>query len=145
MTAAEKNACTPLLKPGVEHDDNGTNANPSSPLNLSSILKKKRKAREEAADEAKSKYVDCRFILSSAAIVEQLWSKADLILGNKCRSMTAPILVEAILFLSENRHLWDDVLVLEAIRKAKRDLKQQTLDRLNEEDNEDDEEDDIHQ
>ena len=50
-------------------------------------------------------YVNCDFILGSTACVERLWSIAKEILHGP-RNRTSPIMVEALLFLRENRRLW---------------------------------------
>lgn len=107
-------------------------------MNLKALVNDQKKEREAAADAAKSKYVDPRFVLSSAAVVERLWSKAESLLANKRRGSTAPIVLEAILFLKENRHLWNDRLVLSAVRKAKEDMKQRTLERIQQDEDEED-------
>ena len=63
--------------------------------------------------EFNHKYGNLDFILGSAAVVERLWSIADkLIDGN--RNSTSPFLMEALLFLRENRSYWDLHLVCEA-------------------------------
>ena len=60
---------------------------------------KQAEAREKQKADAmvgKSKYVDCRFILGSAAKVKTLWSVADQVLTNKCCDGMLPLLFEQI-------------------------------------------------
>lgn len=57
-------------------------------------------------------------VIGSAAEVERLWSEARWILTDN-RSKTAPILVEAILFLRYHRGLWDENSVMEARHAVK--------------------------
>lgn len=63
------------------------------------------------------RYIDCDFILGSAAHVERLWSIAKYILTCQ-RSVMTPQVFEAILFLRENECVWDLQFVAEAIGKA---------------------------
>jgi hypothetical protein len=58
-------------------------------------------------------YIDCQFILGSAAEVERCWSEARYILPNQ-RAGMAPEFFEAIMMLRYNRELWDKRLVAEA-------------------------------
>ena len=59
------------------------------------------------------KYGNLDFILGSAAVVERLWSIADKLIDGD-RNNTSPLLMEALLFLRENRSYWDLPLVCEA-------------------------------
>ena len=62
-------------------------------------------------------YGNCNFILGSATVVERLWSIADRIIdGNQAR--TSPSLMEAMLFLRENRKFWDIDVIQEAFHKT---------------------------
>ena len=54
-----------------------------------------------------SKYVDCHFILGSAAIAEILWREQDHLLDNKQRRSMTLRTVDAIFFLKKNDDLWD--------------------------------------
>jgi hypothetical protein len=78
----------------------------------------KRKAQEMAG---KSKYMDCLFIMGSAACVETLWSEADALM-DKRRQALSPINFEMILFLKKNKDLWGLDEVIQANRNSlKRD------------------------
>ena len=69
--------------------------------------------------EAPAKYIDCNFILATAVGVERLWSLAKNVLTDGRRNM-APLMVQVILFLKENRELWNDELVFQSIAKVKK-------------------------
>ena len=62
-------------------------------------------------DDADYKNLD--FISGSSAVVERLWSIANTIIDGDHNS-TSPLLMEAFLFLCENRSYWDIQLVKEA-------------------------------
>ena len=70
----------------------------------------KKKVREQ---HGKSQYIDCSFIMGSAACVERLWSEADAIVSKR-RNGLSPITLEMILFLKKNKDLWDLSDVVEA-------------------------------
>lgn len=73
---------------------------------------------EDNIRERDSEYINCDFLLGSAAIVECLWSKLDALIPQR-RSGMSPIMVEAILYLKENRDLWSIEDVKEALRRVK--------------------------
>lgn len=80
------------------------------------LADKKRKAKEVSGE---SDYIDCSFILgSTAATCEALWSKADDLLRKRRQGMS-PRTLEMILFLKENRDLWDIKDVVEADRRRR--------------------------
>ena len=125
MTAREKQACRCLLRDGIvddsdesEEDDDG-----DSGMNFVHAFKKDNKRKRDES-EAVSKYIDCRFILGSAAIVESLWSEQDNLLANKRRKGMTPRMVEAILFLKKNADLWG----IKDINQANEDRKQEKWD-----------------
>ena len=60
------------------------------------------------------------FAFAWAAAMERLWSIANYVTNTQRRGMT-PQPFEAVLFLSENRQLWDDSTVVEAINAIKTD------------------------
>ena len=66
-------------------------------------------------------YGNADFILSSAAVVERLWSLADKILDG-ARNNTTPIVVEALLFLRCNRSFWDEETIVQAYKAAQKTL-----------------------
>ena len=66
------------------------------------------------------KYMDCRFVLGSVAIVERLWSLAKALLPHY-RKNCSPMLTEAFLFLKVNRAYWDIGLVCDAMAKTRSD------------------------
>ena len=73
-----------------------------------------------------SRYIDCSFVLSSSALVERLWSKADAILDQRRRALS-PLIVETLLFLKENRHYWNQAHVAEALTAVKKNGRSERL------------------
>ena len=78
-------------------------------------IQEKRKAKEI---EGQSKYINCDFIMGSAAIVEQLWSKGGCVYTSRRFGMS-PMVFEMIMFLKENADLWkiDNVVIADERRK----------------------------
>ena len=74
-----------------------------------------KKLRAQPRDE----YIDCSFILATAVGVERLWSLAKNVLTDRRRGM-ATLMVQVILFLKENRELWNDEMVFQSIAKVKK-------------------------
>jgi len=74
-----------------------------SERNLRTALKKRKAEKPET-------YIDCDFILATAVDVERLWSLAKNLLADKRRRMTT-VMIQVILFLKENRNLWNDSMV----------------------------------
>lgn len=79
------------------------------------IPKTKRKHHSET-----DKYMNCAFILGSAAEVERLWSVAGHILSNNRKSMT-PLLFDCLTFLKIDSTYWDVSLGSEAIKISRSD------------------------
>jgi hypothetical protein len=71
------------------------------------FLRKFEKAKRQKTKESsgQSDYINCNFIIGSAAVVESLWSMYDA-LNSKRRCGMSPITVEMILFLKKNKDLW---------------------------------------
>ena len=61
------------------------------------------------------KYINCDFILGSAAEIERVWSTAGLIMTSR-RKGTSPLTLEALLFLEYNKDYWWDCPIL--VQKA---------------------------
>lgn len=80
-------------------------------------LAKRLKTEEQ---DPSNEYINCDFILGSAAEVERLWSIAGKVFP-KDRANMHPIQVEALLFLRINKRFWDKREVVEAIRQAKQE------------------------
>ena len=70
----------------------------------------------------KDGYVDCGFILASAAEIERVFSCAELIL-RKNRSKMSVDMFEVLLMLKVNSHLWGATEINEAMRQVKQALK----------------------
>ena len=69
-----------------------------------------------------SKYLKCTQFLSSAAVYEQLWSKADAMLPKR-RKLQPPLMTEELLMLKENCQLWGIAEVRGALRRVKKNEK----------------------
>ena len=65
-----------------------------------------------------SGYMNCDFILGSAAEVERLWSIATNVLTDE-RKKTSPLMLEAVLFLRVNSRLWDVQTVKQALHMSR--------------------------
>jgi len=123
MTSFEKVACCCLLKPEAAAAAAVAHLHPGRPATAASLfkqqkLKEKRRARDEAVDASKSDYINCDFVLCSAIIDEQLWSKADCVLAKHHSSSAHPSEGHS-LFEERNSHLWDKALIWQAISMAK--------------------------
>ena len=123
MTNREKQACKCLLREGVLDDSDESGEDSDDDMNFVLALKKDNK-RKLCDSEAVSKYIDCGFIMGSAAIVESLWSEQDNLLANKRRRGMTPRMVEAILFLKKNADLWG----MKDVNRANEDRKKEKRD-----------------
>ena len=77
------------------------------------------RAVKKRKSEAPTQYIDCNFILATAVDVERLWSLAKNVLTDKRRGM-ATMMVQVILFLKENRDLWDCNTVYKSIANVQK-------------------------
>ena len=89
----------------VEESDNNRNVR-----NLRTALKKRKAEQPET-------YIDCDFILATAVDVERLWSLAKNLLTDKRRGM-ATVMIQVILFLKENKNLWNYSMVYQSINNC---------------------------
>lgn len=96
----------------------GTNVQPEESLSVKERVAKRLKSDRETDDD--NLYINCDFILGSAAEVERLWSIAKNVLTDG-RSCLHPIQFEALMFLRMNREWWDKKDVAAAIRRAHKD------------------------
>ena len=87
-------------------------------FDMGAILDEAVQDLEDHIRERDSEFINCDFLLGSAAVVECLWSKLDALIPQR-RSGMSPIMVEAILYLKENRELWSIEDVKEALRRVK--------------------------
>ena len=78
-------------------------------------------------------YGNVDFVLSSAAVVERLWSLADEIVDG-ARNNTTPIVVEALLFLRYNRSFWDEETVAQAHKAVQKSLSKKVTTFIDEDD-----------
>lgn len=103
MTQAEKAACKRFkINATVESESES-----DSVSDHECFLKQyeKTKKRKERIFLEHSDYINCNFVMGSAAVVETLWSVFDAF-NTKRRRGTSPITNEMILFLKENKDLW---------------------------------------
>ncbi len=114
LTEPEKLAVARLRSSPVVivHGDEELAGEDNSRGSLGRALKKRRAAPP-------AEYINCSFILATAIDVERLWSLAKNVLTDKRRGM-ATRMVQAILFLKENRDLWTEAMVYDSILAVKR-------------------------
>ena len=115
MTADEIEACRAFLKLEFVIEEDSSNSDNETNIKQMMANRKKRKASEITGI---SKYIESDFVMGSAAVVEQLWSKADCIY-TKRRAGLSPLVFEMIMFLKENRDLWNLFDVAEADNRRK--------------------------
>lgn len=115
MTTAEKNACKCLLKEGAGDEEESDEESDNDCMERAF---KRMKRQELARAVGESKYINCDFILGSAAVVESLWSEQDALMSKRRQGMT-PLTNECILFLKKNRDLWR----IEDVNQANEDRK----------------------
>lgn len=118
MTIEEKNACKILLKHCESMSDDEVESEDEDleeDITRAIEIQEKRKAKEI---EGQSKYINCDFVMGSAAIVEQLWSKGGCVYTSRRLGMS-PMVFEMIMFLKENADLWkiNDVVIADERRK----------------------------
>ena len=78
--------------------------------NLRTALKKRKTEEPET-------YIDCDFILGTAVDVERLLSLAKNLLTDKRRGMVT-VMIQVILFLKENRYLWNDSILSPLVQSS---------------------------
>jgi hypothetical protein len=137
LTNHEKDSCKGLLKKnhlnwaGIEdnqdEDDDLSSeeelqTQDSATFSLKSIFIQATKKAQAEERKGESEYIDCSFIGASAGIVERLWSKFDALIDQR-RSGMSPVMIEAILYLKENRDLWDISDVKTALKKLRENEK----------------------
>ena len=91
---------------------------PGSPGLIGKIRDEEKKRKAEEAGSLLSKHVNRKFVLSSAACIECVWSIAKYILCQQRHKMT-PTMFECLLCLKVNRSFWNEAMVLQAYRNAK--------------------------
>ena len=118
LTPEEEEACTRLLKNGGT-DEEILETPSDSPVKMSDRIKRMRSTALQGSNESRtSPYHDLSFLYASAAEVERLWSKALYIFVQQRRKMH-PRMLETLLYLKENRRLWDKAMVMEAMATLK--------------------------
>ena len=117
LTADEEEACSKLLKPEEDQAPITAVQTTGSPVKMRDRIKRMKMDAEKRAEQS-SPYHDLSFLFASAAEVERLWSKALYIFVQQRRKMH-PQLLEALLFLKENRRFWDKAMVMEAMNTLK--------------------------
>ena len=145
LTVCEKSACKIILKknhPQWQEESNVTLLKGNESTNdddkevtlaslcqavpkygMDDVLNRKLKEEEEEEERnAESEYVNCNHILASAAVCEILWSKKDAMVPQR-RAGLSPSMVDALLFLKENREFWGIREVAEGLRMVKHNEK----------------------
>jgi len=110
LSLIEKNAVATLLKPSL-----ATVVVEEETQENSFLQRYAKKAKTSCTDD---EYINCDFILGSAAEVERLWSTCKYILCEN-RMRLSPQLFEALVFLKVNSRLWDAQMVSEATYSAR--------------------------
>ena len=109
MTVGEKEACKSLL---VNDDGNSSGSDQEEEIDYEERLRQRKQQRENPLG-----YMNCDFILGSAAEVERLWSIATNVLTDERKKMS-PLMLEAVLFLRVNSRLWDVQTVKQALHMS---------------------------
>ena len=125
LTTEETAAVEPLLADHVnalveeasdeDDEDDGPASQAESQESFMESFNKRQKVEKQGANKG---YVNCDFILGSAAEIERVWSTAELIL-RKARFRMTPILFEALIYLKYNSRYWNKHLVKQAIKEVK--------------------------
>lgn len=103
----EKEACKTLR---VLNTSDGAQAQIVSALDRIS-------AKKRRCENISSRYINCNFVIESAASVERLWS----IIVNILSDNRTPLLLESIVFLKINKSYWDLSLIREALNISRND------------------------
>ena len=72
----------------------------------------------EAHDLGKIAYICCYFIGAFAAIIYQLWNKANEF-NTQSNKGILTVMLEVIIYLKDNAHLWDNIDVVLAYRNTR--------------------------
>jgi prophage tail gpP-like protein len=88
-----------------------------------------RKQRKAQESNSASKYINCDFIMGSAAVVESNWSGLDHFITKRRKGMS-PLLTEMIMFLKRNKDLWSIKNVKVANDDRKSDKKSERVKKL---------------
>ena len=102
MTLTEKFACKILLNDNLDTDKSDSDDEEEYDFAKDVVVGEKRKDREVSG---KSTYIDCSFIMGTAACVERLWSEGDDLMTKRCKGI-CPIITKLILLLKNKKDLW---------------------------------------
>ena len=143
MNDIERDACKDLIDNYYDNVDSETvNDNDDHGLDEDDdVMKAVKDIKEKMETNNQSGYVNCDFIMCSAAEVERLWSIAINILTEERRGMLTPLMFESLIFLKMNLDYWglEDVVKAETARYNK----DKSSDDVNEESAGADEDDDM--
>ena len=120
MSPNEKHVCAALR---LDNDNYNENLEVSDNLMTYQECQKLQK-NERRLDNYQNGNVN--FILGSTAMVEWLWSIANRLVDGE-RNNTSPLLMEALLFLRENRSYWDLELVITAFNAVRSQIVTQKM------------------
>ena len=120
MNDLERDACIGLLENDNSNVEEETNDD-SDVIDLDEgddVMKAVKDIKEKMETSNQSGYVNCDFIMCSAAEVERLWSIAKHILTEERRGMLSPLIFESLIFLKMNLDYWglEDVVKAETAR-----------------------------
>ena len=104
LSIHEKRAVEQLLLPAASHAESGETA-VDEDAQLSFADRALKRQRVEEKKEC-SKYINSRFLLPTSCEVERLFSMAKRVFCPRRRSLQ-PRTLEALLFLNQNRSLWN--------------------------------------
>jgi hypothetical protein len=110
LTDLEKGAVELLLRPALLSQDNtaegsGSSAGNHDDAQLSFAERALKRQRVQDKTEG-SKYINTRFLLPTSCVVERLFSQAKRVFSPHRRRLNIKTL-EALLFLNQNRQLWN--------------------------------------
>jgi len=106
MSPAEKRACKDYRIDSIPDSDYETEDMVDSSEGdyfLEEFERAKKQKTKEVSGQ--SDYINCNFVIGSAAIVESLWSMYVALITKRRRGMS-PITAEMILYLKKNKDLW---------------------------------------
>ena len=120
LTDLEKGAVEKLLVPSLLADEEaGVGAGESCVDDAHLSFADRALKRQRVQDTAEgSKYINTRFLLPTSCVVERLFSQAKRVFSPHRRRLNVKTL-EALLFLNQNRMLWNLPLVAAVVNRAR--------------------------
>jgi hAT family C-terminal dimerisation region len=134
LTELEKGAVEQLLLPSlqVQDDAGGTGGNGAAGADAQLSFAERALKRQRVQETAEgSKYVNTRFLLPTSCVVERLFSQAKRVFSPHRRRLNVKTL-EALLFLNQNRMLWNLALVAAVVNGASEEEEEESEEDLDE-------------